>query len=357
MRRTAPLPLLRPLVAALTLLGAAAGGVLAAGPAAAADDVTWGVATADGDYGSARTSYHYALDPGSSANDAMLVTNHGETALTLAVYAADGYTTDAGQLDVLAADATSTGVGAWVHTAVDEVTVEPGQTLEVPFTVTLPDDATPGDHRGGIVTSLRSDDAVQGVTVDRRIGIAIDLRIGGELSPTMAVTDVHVSYAGGLDPTGGEATVTWTVSNTGNAVLVGRSSVQVTGPFGLLPRDADAVPDTPALLPGESRTLSATVPGIPATGVLAATVTLTPVLTDASGSTSTLDPLTASGRTAAMPWAVLALVVVLVGLAVWWPRRRRRIAAARKAREDERVQAAVEAALNERAEVGSTPRA
>ena len=41
----------------------------------------------------------------------MVVANHGAAA-HLAVYAADGFTTDAGQLDLVTKDEKSTGVGA-----------------------------------------------------------------------------------------------------------------------------------------------------------------------------------------------------------------------------------------------------
>ena len=44
----------------------------------------------------------------------MVVANRGPAPLTLSVYAADGFTTDAGQLDLLTRDKKSIAIGAWV---------------------------------------------------------------------------------------------------------------------------------------------------------------------------------------------------------------------------------------------------
>ena len=55
-------------------------------------DVTWTVRTASNSLGADRSSYGYAINPGGTVTDAMVVANRGSTALTLTVYAADGFT-------------------------------------------------------------------------------------------------------------------------------------------------------------------------------------------------------------------------------------------------------------------------
>ncbi|WP_148285476.1 hypothetical protein [Microbacterium sp. B24] len=64
----------------------------AADDAGSADDVTWSVRTESNGFGAERTSYTYAVDPGQSVSDALVIANHGAAALQLAVYPADGYT-------------------------------------------------------------------------------------------------------------------------------------------------------------------------------------------------------------------------------------------------------------------------
>ena len=200
------------LLAALGLVG-----VMAA-PAAADGDVPWTVTTASNEFGSGRQNYSYTLNPGGQLKDGLVVVNHGTTPLDLAVYAADGFTTEGGQLDLVTKDAKSAGVGAWVHAGRDHVTVRPGESVEVPFTVTLPDNAAPGDYMGGIVTSLTQATDANGSQVDRRLGIRIRLRVGGELTSSLSVEDLHVRYSGTPNPfRKGDATVTYTIHNTGNS--------------------------------------------------------------------------------------------------------------------------------------------
>lgn len=337
--------------ALLTALGL----VPLAGPSAAADDdVTWAVRTASNDFGSERTSYSYDVDPGAQVKDALVVANHGDESLRLGVYAADGYTTDSGQFDLLNQDTESAGIGAWIAAAGDTVTVEPGATVEVPFTVQVPDDATPGDYAGGIVTTLTQGDDAAGINVDRRLGVRIALRVGGELAPQLAVENLHVDYDGTLNPFGrGDATITYTIHNTGNAVLSAQQAAGLTGPFGWFAASATVVAAPPQLLPGESWPVTAVVRDVTPAIRLLGTVTVTPALTDASGSTTSLDPVVATVHGWAVPWVLAVLVVLVVALVVLTVRGARRSRARRGAREEARVAEAVAQALRERETAGT----
>ncbi|MEU8238549.1 DUF916 domain-containing protein [Actinoplanes missouriensis] len=315
---------------------------------AAEGDVTWTVRTGSNSYGADRSSYSYAVNAGAAATDALVVANHGKAPLTLAVYAADGYTTGEGQLDLLTADKKSVAIGAWVHAGSSAVTVPAGKEASIPFSVDVPANATPGDYVGGIVTSL-SQASDQTINVERRLGIKIKLRVGGDLVPGLAVEDFTIDYAGSANPFGtGDATVSYTIRNTGNAVESARQQVSIAGPFGWLRTDAGAVDSPPELLPGESWNVTVPLHDVSPAVVLTATAQLTPLLTDASGSTTSLDPVTATAHVWALPWTLTVLIVVLVGLIVAGVVTSRRRRAARKDREDERVREAVEEALRER---------
>ncbi len=345
---------LRAVLTALLVVLAAGGWVVATGAGALAEDVTWTVRTASNDFGSDRTGFTYSIDPGASVDDALVVANHGDEPLQFAVYAADGYTTDSGQFDLLTQGTESKGVGLWLTTDTDSVTVEPGATVTLPFTVTVPDDATPGDYAGGVLTSLVQQDDSAGITVDRRLGVRVDLRVGGELQPALAVENVHLTYSGSANPVGtGDATVSYTIHNTGNVAMSAQQSVSVAGPFGWLRATASEIGPSPELLPGERWTVSAPVAGVVPAVRLGADVAVTPVLVDASGSTSALSPVRAAAHGWAVPWALLVVVVLLVAAAVLVPKLLRSRRRQRALREEERVQQAVEAALSERATAGA----
>lgn len=347
-RKTNAAALLRTAALALIAVFAVAG--LTAGPAQAADgEVAWTVRTASNSFGADRSSFSYAVNPGGTVEDAMVVANHGPVPLDLAVYAADGFTTDAGQLDLLARDGKSLGIGAWVHANGGNVKILPGKTAEVPFKVSVPANATPGDHVGGIVTSLTQPDAAEGINVDRRLGIRIKLRVGGELTPNLAIEDLHVDYAGSANPFArGDATITYKIHNTGNATLSAQQALSVSGPFGWLRVEAGEIAPPPDLLPGESWKVTVPVHGVAPALRLAASATLTPLLTDPSGSTTSLEPVRATTHGWAAPWPLLLVLVVLVIVAAGAFLLTRRNRLRRKNREDARVRKAVEKAIRDR---------
>ncbi|UPZ28244.1 DUF916 domain-containing protein [Streptomyces sp. LRE541] len=336
--------------AVLALLVALAFAGTSTGPARAAEgDVTWTVRTAANGYGDDRSSFSYGVNPGSQVKDAMVVANRSRSALTLALYAADGYTTEKGQLDLLTREKKSLGIGAWVRATKTSVRIAPGKTAEIPFTVAVPRDAIPGDYVGGILTSLKQADDTEGIAVDRRLGIRIKLRVSGALKPTLAVEDLHVDYQGTANPFGqGDATVTYTLHNTGNALLSGAQKVTLTGPFGTSETRAGKIAAAPELLPGERWKVTVPVHGVTPALRLTAKATVTPAITDAAGSTTSLKPVEATTTGWAIPWTLVLLIVALLAGAMGVYVLRRRGRTRRKEREDARVRDAVERALQDR---------
>lgn len=347
------------LLPAVLLLGPAA----LAGPAAAEDvvapagdgtAVTWGVRTASDDVGADRQNYAFTVDPGGTVTDAIVVTNHGDAPLDLSLYAADGFTSAGGQLDVLPAGEESTGVGAWITLATDHVTVDPGSSLQVDLALSVPEDAEPGDHAGAVVTSLTTPEQADGVDVDRRLGIRVHLRVTGDLAPALSVEDVQVRPGTSLVPFGpAPATVSWTVRNTGNARLAATQAVTLAGPFGAGRVTVADVPAVPELLPGE--TWDVTVPVDRAWPLLrlGADVTVTPALpaggdgADAADAATVVTPAVVHGHATAwaVPWTGLLLLLLLAGGTVLARRRQR----ARARAQEQRFADAVAQAVRERA--------
>jgi len=338
----------RAIIPALLAVLLAAGVIAAPSSAHAADnDVTWTVRTASNAFGADRTGYNYTVNPGASVDDALVVANHGTAPIDLGVYAADGYTTDSGQFDLIVAGKKSRNVGAWTTGADDHIVVPAGETKEFPFTLRVPSNATPGDYAGGIVTSLVQPDTAQGINVDRRLGIRITLRVGGELTPSLSVEDQHIAWTGGANPLAtGDATLSYTLHNTGNASISAEQVASLSGPFGWFPFGTPKVAAPPQLLPGEKWTVTVPFHNVGALVVLAGSTTVTPRVTEASGSTVDLKPIQSSTIGWAVPWVLLIILLALAALVVGALRLRARGRAQAAEREDARVKEAVELALS-----------
>lgn len=340
------------LAAAWSIIAAA---LSATAAMAAADDVTWTVRTASSGLGADRTSFSYAINPGQKVEDALVVSNHGSEPITLNVYAADGFTTDSGGFDILTAEQASTGIGAWVHAAQASLTVAPGASQTTVFSLSVPDNATPGDYAGGIVTSLTQGDAAEGINVDRRLGIRVELRVGGDLAPAMAVEDPHLGWQAGANPFGGgSATLTYTLHNTGNATLSAKQTASAAGPFGWFRTDAAGIDAPPTLLPGERWEVTVPIDDVPSAVWLQASGSVTPVVVDASGSTTPLSAVSIDATGWAVPWLALLILVLAAALIVLAVLLARRQKARRGALEDARVEEAVKRALDEQGQNGSS---
>jgi len=341
-----------PFLAAALLLAPAAPAAADEEPDESSTTVQWGFRPADTAQGTDRPNFAYSLPPGGSVKDAVVVTNHGDEPLALGVYAADGFLTDDGTLDLLPAGEESTALGAWITLAEPEVEIPAQESVEVPFTLSVPDDATPGDYAAGVVSSLVvvADD---GVTTDRRLGSRLHLRVQGDLAPAIAVDDVRVEYDGTLNPVApGTATVTFTLTNEGNTRVAPATSLRVAGPFGLAGTSAVAV-DVPELLPGSSLERTVEVDGVWPLVRATATLTVGGEVVPLPGAVP--DPqvvvtgVTASAATWAVPWVALALLLLVVVLVVLRVRARRRARTAQA----RAVDAAVAAALAERDAAGA----
>lgn len=281
---------------------------------------------------------------GGTVTDSIRIRNFGDGPLPLAVYATDAVVTPAGELTLLPADEPATDVGTWVKLDVSSVVVPPGETVDVPFRIEVPDNAESGDHSGGIVTSFVDQGHAGGepVLLDRRLASRLHVRVTGDLRPELEITDVEASYAGTANPLGaGTLRLSYTVTNVGNVRMGADQVVEVGGLAGLFGREVQ-LEAMEELIVGSSRTFTVEVPDVWPTLRTKVEVELTPFPTR-DGDEFDADVLTASTSVSVWtpPWSQVVLLVVIAALVVGVRWRRRQLAAG----QDAKVKAAVDAAL------------
>ena len=272
---------------------------------------SWALAPAgslEADDAGQRPDLTYEGDQGAVIEDAVTLFNFGDVQMTFSVYATDAFNNDGGQFDLLAGDQQPVDVGSWVTLPQATITVPPGKQVTMPITIKIPADAAPGDHAGAIVASNQSvGTGPEGgaVTLDRRTGTRLYLRVNGPLFPELAVTDVDTTYGHALNPFAGSAEVTYRVENRGNVRLGGTATATVGGPFGLGEQEL-TLPDVPELLPGEDAVFTVSVDDVPALFADFTTVRVEPSGGDAAEASSGDD------LTFAPPLALLLLLLFLV---------------------------------------------
>ena len=200
--------------------------------------VTFGTQTSSATKPDKRGIYLFGSTPGGRIKDHVAIRNYSDQAATFLIRGTDAVNTPQGGFAARPINERSHDLGAWIALPRSDlkVTLPPRTALIVPFLVEVPADATPGDHIGVITATLVSSvisKSGQRLHLLQTVGSRIFLRVSGQLHPSLTVTGLVVHYQGTLDPIGtGNATVTYTVSNTGNVALGGLQTVDVSGLLG-----------------------------------------------------------------------------------------------------------------------------
>jgi len=348
----------RLVLAAATLVVALAPATVLAAPASAVsspavlhldteDRITWGVKPANADGPDGRRGVDHVADPGETIEEYIAVSNFGDVPATFGLKAADGYLTANGRFNMLPSDQESVDAGTWV-TVQETVDVGPGETVVVPYTITVPENATPGDHPAGIAASVTSTGAGDGGTsvgVESRVGFRVTTRVTGEVQPVLTVENVKASYAPSWNPfAAGDLTVSYDVANDGNVRLGAEGGVATSALFGAVSDDVAAEPIS-EVLPGGSLRSRVDVDAVWPLGPVRTTVTVTPTPVADDQIETPLEPVTVTVTTWAVPWPQLLLiaivVVLIIGIRDDRRRRRQRLEAMlAKARDEGRQQAA-----------------
>lgn len=309
-----------------------------------AEQTTWSIAPArdaDDEEAEHRVSLRMEIEPGQSASDAVTVTNYSTRAATFVVYASDGIVTSDGQFDVLPSATAPTEAGSWVSVGEgapgEAITVEIDAESDVtlPVQITVPADATPGDHPAGVVASLAT--GAGGVGMESRVGTRIHLRVAGDLEPTLAVGEVRARYDFSWNPfSPGTLHLEYLLENTGNIRLGGESEASGSSFLGLGERSGPGTGHREVLPGQEARStvvLENVWPLIRYTGE----IQTVPITVGQDVVEVPLEPGTTAWSSWTLPWIHLAAVVLALGTLIMRRRMRRRREAATQARIDAAV--------------------
>ena len=165
--------------------------------------------------------FSHEMTPGETLEDAAMVQNGGEVTATARIYAADGITAINGGTTFTHEGVQTHGTVEWLTLASDEITLAPGEELLIPFTISVPSDAPPGEHVAGLVVEGKPADDGGGdtgfaVTVVERTGVAVLVDVPGTRSAELEITGVGLNQQ---DENGAVFIVD--VRNTGNISLKG----------------------------------------------------------------------------------------------------------------------------------------
>ena len=260
-------------IASSAIIAQAAPAALAAG-----GDITWSVEpiqTPDG----VRRSFEYTVDPGTQIVDSMVITNSGETSADFLIYATDAINEfETGAFGLLERETAPTDAGAWITTASDKLTIEPGMQAIVPFNLLVPSDATPGEHVAGVVAAVITAGSSDGAAVEleQRVGARVYLTVSGAVEAGVEIEGLTSGFNPEFNPfAAGNVDLSYTLRNSGNVRVDVAQTITVNGPFGI--QIAQLTPEPVSeLLPRQSVRVDSNIPAVLALFLSFSTVTVTP---------------------------------------------------------------------------------
>lgn len=298
----------RKALATITLAFMGLGALPVVSHAATTDGLSWSVAPGGKED---RTNFTFDLEAGETHKDSFVVTNLGTKEISLAVYAADGITSSTGALDLKSAEEPSEYIGAWVQVKDPVITLGSGEQSKVGFTLQVPENTEPGDYVGGLISSYADTSSGSTVMVDRRLATRMNVHVGGEGKLSLEIKDLAISTGLAWNPFAPvDATVSYTVLNTGTVRARGPQTISTSGPFGI----AGTTSEEPGaeLIPGGSAERTIVVPGVWPLFNLTGSVKIHSEGIDATPGTEVY----ATTKTLAVPWGQLCLLILLVGGAI-----------------------------------------
>lgn len=294
-------------------------------PAGTGEEVIWSLTPAPDQNAKAGenppVSIRSEIDPGGKTTDAVELTNFTNREITFDLHAADGIVSSSGAFDVLAPGEESEDAGTWITLNKDQVTVPAGESTVVGFDIAVPKNATPGDHPVGITASISSDNEGTVSTVSR-VGVRVHLRVTGEVTPLLAITDVTTTYEQNWNPLApGDLTVSWTLKNDGNVRLGADQLTQVEGPFGVNITYADAE-EIHEVLPGDTVRMQTVHEGVWPLVYSRVQLEAIPLVVGQDEFDAELTTFTTHATAWIIPVPQLILIGLIIMLVLWWMLKR-----------------------------------
>jgi hypothetical protein len=269
------------------------------------------------------------------------------------------FTWDASGNRLPTTDLVPLGAAEWVSMDPSTFVLQPGETQVVGFSISVPADASPGDHYAGIqVLGTLSEAAwatvmpgLHGASVRSQITFPVTViaRVPGRVVPDVVVPPMEASLAGVITTTSGDYTFTPSIINDGNVAAVWAPvagpaqtleaivpTLRLASTSGLFATDALLYDGTHAakgavtlstlvVLPGATHTQRLTMTDAPLYGTYDYTYTLPASLVDGRPVITTTGHFTIVNLRKILLWVVLPLVLLLLMLAgVVLGRRHRR---------------------------------
>lgn len=172
--------------------------------------------------------YKLELKPGETFHESITVSNPNDTALRVQAEFQDFKVTEGNNIQWLPSDIENPfSMQAWVEIRRDIITLGPKQELKVPFTVTVPGNATAGGHYAALFFRSVAEGESGNIGAVPRVGALIITNVAGDVRKSGRLTELKIPRFVNRGP------VTFAVSflNTGTTHFETKAEVSIKNFF------------------------------------------------------------------------------------------------------------------------------
>jgi hypothetical protein len=151
------------------------------------------------------------IQPGVTIEDAVEVVNNTGVKKSVMVYATDSIVSSGGAFACAQAADKQKSVGQWIELSQSTIDIEANGTTKVPFSITPPANAEPGEQNGCIIIQEQKESNFQsGVSLSFRTAIRVAILIPGDIKKEITLNGLNI------DEKTNKIIVIPSVKNTGN---------------------------------------------------------------------------------------------------------------------------------------------
>lgn len=138
-----------------------------------------------------RSWFVYTLSPGESITDTVIINNHSDKPMNVAVESLDAANTTGGGFTLVKDMAANRDLGRWIGISSQVVRIAPNQSAEVGFKLTVPSDASVGQHSGAISVYEQVGTTLGQVGLKIRMGARVYVTVPGKVNRKLTFSKVE----------------------------------------------------------------------------------------------------------------------------------------------------------------------
>lgn len=172
-------------------------------------------------------------DPGTVLQKELSVTNKSNSTQTYYLIAKDISGVGDSGMPIFAdpgAEVTGFELSTWLLYPIEPITLSPGTSIQVPVTITVPGDATPGSHFGGLFVSVEPPRLREsGAGVGYEVGAIVSIRISGDVIESARIREFSTDKLLYSSP---DVKFLARIENPGNVLVRPRGPLSISNMFG-----------------------------------------------------------------------------------------------------------------------------